>query len=173
MKNITKKIVMSIGVLEMIFGSLGQASAAPYTFPSIATPFYITKKADMNIADLAVPPNKESLVILAPDNTLTLDRSNKTRQPAKNIAATAACFTITGLPDYTYAITIPTMCTLTDGQGHSIKVTYFSSSPSVTGTLNSGGFQELHMGAALSIPAAQTPGDYTNSSEVLVTINYN
>ena len=49
----------------------------------------------------------------------------------------------------------------------------FTSNPSSTGTLSSGGTQTLKVGATLAVSAAQAAGTYTNSTGVPVTVNYN
>ena len=86
----------------------------------------------------------------------------------------AADFTVSGQASYTYAITLPsTTVTLTDGSSHTMGVTSFTSTPSSTGTLSGTGSQDLKVGATLSVASAQTPGTYTNSTGVPVTVNYN
>jgi hypothetical protein len=49
----------------------------------------------------------------------------------------------------------------------------FTSTPSTTGTLSSGGTQDLKVGGTLNVTAAQAAGTYTNSTGVPVTVNYN
>jgi hypothetical protein len=52
-------------------------------------------------------------------------------------------------------------------------VNAFTSSPSATGTLSGTGSQTLTVGATLNVAAGQAAGSYTNSTGVLVTVNYN
>jgi len=52
-------------------------------------------------------------------------------------------------------------------------VNAFTSNPSGTGTLSSGGTQTLNVGATLNVAAAQTAGTYTNATGVAVSVNYN
>jgi hypothetical protein len=68
---------------------------------------------------------------------------------------------------------LPSSATLTDGSSHTMSVGSFVSSPSSTGTIGSGGTQTLNVGATLSVSAGQTPGTYTSSTAVPVTVNYN
>ncbi len=49
----------------------------------------------------------------------------------------------------------------------------FTSTPSTTGTLGTGGTQTLQIGATLNVSAAQTPGNYTSATAIPVTVNYN
>ena len=84
----------------------------------------------------------------------------------------AASFTVAGQASYTYAITLPTSCTITDGASHNMTVATFTSNPSSTGTLSSG-TQNISVGATLTVAAAQTPGTYTTSTPFTVSVNYN
>jgi hypothetical protein len=52
-------------------------------------------------------------------------------------------------------------------------VNTFTSSPSVTGALSTGGTQTLTVGATLNVAAGQAAGTYTNATGVPVTVNYN
>ena len=85
----------------------------------------------------------------------------------------AAQFTVTGEPGYTYAITLPTDFTLYEsGVGSAtMVVNYFTSTPSATGTLL-GGTETVLVGATLNVGAAQTSGSYTNSAGFEVIVNY-
>jgi hypothetical protein len=84
----------------------------------------------------------------------------------------AAQFTISGDPDFVYSITLPTDGTvaLTDGAGHSMEVTGFTSHPALSGQLSSGGSQALAIGASLNVGANQPAGNY--SGGFLITVNY-
>lgn len=81
-------------------------------------------------------------------------------------------FTISGDPDFTYSISLPSDGTveLTDGAGHRMTVNGFTSSPSLSGQLNFAGTQELAIGATLNVGANQPAGNY--SGGFLVTVNY-
>jgi len=164
---------MALGVTGLILGSIVRAIAEPYTFPSIATPFYIAKKADLNFGNLKVSAIKDGIIIVTPDNNLITEQISRAKIQRIKEQGTAACFTVTGLPDYTYAITLPESCILTDENSHAITANKFTSTPSVTGTLDSNGIGELHVGATFNVFSEQDPGSYTNLTDVAVTINYN
>jgi len=67
---------------------------------------------------------------------------------------------------------LPTTVNITSGS-NTMTVNTFTSSPATTGTLSSGGTQDLKVGATLNVSAAQAAGTYTNSTAVPVTVNYN
>lgn len=84
----------------------------------------------------------------------------------------AAQFTISGDPDFTYSISLPSDGTvaLDDGAGHSMEITGFTSHPALTGQLSGGGSQALAIGATLNVGAHQPAGNY--AGDFPVTVNY-
>jgi hypothetical protein len=85
-------------------------------------------------------------------------------------AASAAQFSVTGTAGAVYGISLPANDTvaLSDGNGHSMALNGFASSPAARGTLSVGGTQSLSVGATLTVGAAQAPGSYTGSFDVIV-----
>lgn len=88
-------------------------------------------------------------------------------------AGAAAQFSVSGDPNFTYAISLPVngTVTLSDGAGHSMNVNNFTSSPSVTGQLSGAGTQQLSVGATLAVGSNQPTGAYSGS--FVVSVNYN
>ncbi|WP_417545413.1 DUF4402 domain-containing protein [Marinobacter sp.] len=87
--------------------------------------------------------------------------------------STAAQYTVSGDPNATYTIQLPTndYVKLT-GPGVDMVLNAFTSSPSgAAGQLDAGGSQTLSVGATLSVGSGQIPGDYSGSFTVIV--NYN
>ena len=85
----------------------------------------------------------------------------------------AASFAVTGNPSSSYAITLPTTYTISDGNGHNMTLNTFKSSPSATGALSSGGTDTINVGATLNVGLNQASGIYTNTTGFSVTIIYN
>jgi hypothetical protein len=83
----------------------------------------------------------------------------------------AASFTVTGQANYTYAITLPSSVTLTDGASNNMTVDTFTSNPATTGTIGSGGSQTIAVGATLNVTASQAAGTYTGTFDVSVDYN--
>ncbi|MCF8373310.1 MAG: DUF4402 domain-containing protein, partial [Bacteroidales bacterium] len=81
-------------------------------------------------------------------------------------------FTVTGLADATYSITLPAGATTISYSGNDMTVDNWTSTPTPTGTLT-GGTQTLNVGATLNVPASSPAGLYTSAVPFEVTVNYN
>ncbi|MCD6010236.1 MAG: hypothetical protein K0Q79_98 [Flavipsychrobacter sp.] len=173
MKNILKTLAIATVAIVTANSSFAQATATASASANIITPITISKTVDMNFGNVAVSATLSGTAVLAPAGTRTTGGGGGVTLPATNGTVSAASFTVSGQASYTYAITLPTSCTITDGASHSMTVNSFTSSPSSTGTLSSGGTQTLNVGATLNVAAAQASGSYTNATGVPVTVNYN
>ena len=85
-------------------------------------------------------------------------------------SASAASFTVGGLPLFTYSISLPGSSSISAG-GSSMTVDTFTSSPSGTGQLSAIGTQTLRIGATLRVGASQTSGSYSGTFSVTVVYN--
>jgi len=174
MKNISKVIIAAAVV---VFGStsntFAQASATASCAATIITPISISKTVDMNFGNIAVAAATSGTVVLSTASARTTGGAGGVTLPSTTGTVAAAQFSIAGQASYTYAITLPTNASLSDGSGHTMTVSSFTSNPSATGTLSSGGTQTLYVGATISVAAAQAAGSYTNATGVPVTVNYN
>jgi hypothetical protein len=83
---------------------------------------------------------------------------------------TRASFTISGTPNVTFAILLPTSEPLINGTA-GLTVDTFQSLPSGTGTFDGSGSRDLFVGATLHLAANQARGAYSGSFEVTVTYN--
>ena len=173
MKNLTKVLAIVSIFVAGSTASFAQATATASASATIITPITISKTVDMNFGNVAVSATIAGTAILAPAGTRTTGGAGGVTLPATNGTVAAASFTVSGQASYTYAITLPSTCTISDGASHSMTVNAFTSSPSATGTLSVSGSQTLTVGATLNVAAAQASGSYTNASGVPVTVNYN
>jgi Domain of unknown function (DUF4402) len=173
MKKIIKAIAIAAVVVVSANTSFAQATATASASANIITPISIVKTVDMNFGNVAVSATVSGTAVLAPAGTRTTGGSGGVTLPATTGTVTAATFTVSGQASYTYAITLPGSCTITDGSSHTMNVNAFTSTPSATGTLSTGGTQTLTVGATLNVSAAQASGAYTNATGVPVTVNYN
>jgi uncharacterized protein (DUF697 family) len=174
MKNIVKVFATAAAVLAFSNTSFAQATATASASATIITPISIVKNVDMTFGNIAVSASTGGTVVLAPAGTRTTGGAGGVTLPSNTGTVAGADFTVSGQATYTYAITLPsTSVSLSDGSGHTMNVTAFTSSPSSTGTLNGSGSQDLKVGATITVASAQTPGVYTNSTGVPVTVNYN
>ncbi|MFA8433823.1 MAG: DUF4402 domain-containing protein [Marinifilaceae bacterium] len=161
----------AILVLGFATASFAQETASASASATIVTPISITKTVDLNFGNVAVQSTTAGTVVMAPDGSRT--EANGVTLPATPGTVTAASFNVAGEGNYTYAITLPSTCTITHATSAStMEVNAFTSNPSVTGTLSSGA-QTLTVGATLNVSAAQESGAYTSGTDFNVTVNYN
>jgi hypothetical protein len=173
MKNIVKSLAITAAVLGFANSTFAQASATASVTANIITPITIVKTVDMNFGNVAVSATVAGTTILAPAGTRTTGGAGGVTLPANTGTVTAATFTVSGEPTFTYAITLPSSATITDASSHTMTVNSFTSNPSSTGVLSGGGSQTLTVGATLNVLAGQASGSYTNATGVPVTVNYN
>lgn len=173
MKNIFKAIAVSVVVLGVTStSSFAQATATASASANIITPITIVKTVDMNFGNVAVSATIAGTAVLAPAGTRTTGGAGGVTLPATTGTVAAASFTVSGQASYTYAITLPVSCSISNGS-NTMTVNAFTSYPATTGTLSAGGTQTLNVGATLNVAAAQVSGAYTNATGVPVTVNYN
>jgi len=173
MKNIIKAIaIASVAVIGFSNSTFAQATATASASANIITPISIVKNIDMNFGNVAVSGSLAGTVILSPAGSRTTGGAGGVTLPSTIGTVAAANFTVSGQASYTYAITLPVSCVITDGT-HNMTVNSFTSTPSSTGTLSTGGTQTLTVGATLNVSAGQAANAYTNASGVPVTVNYN
>jgi len=172
MKNLVKAIATAAIIIAGSTASFAQATATAAASATIITPITIAKTVDMNFGNVAVSATLAGTAVLAPAGTRTTGGAGGVTLPATVGTVTAATFTVSGQASYTYAITLPSTATITSS-GNTMTVNAFTSSPSATGLLSSGGSQTLTVGATLNVAAGQASGTYTNASGVPVTVNYN
>jgi hypothetical protein len=84
----------------------------------------------------------------------------------------AAQFTVLGTANASYSISVPADNTvvLSDGNGHTMALNSFVSSPAANGTLSGGGNQVVKIGATLIVGANQPAGTYAGTFNL--TVNY-
>ncbi len=170
--NIINAIATLVVMIVCTNGLLAQATATASASATVVAPIAMSKNVNMNFGNAAVSVSSGGSVILAPVGTRTTAGSGVTL-PATAGTVSAANFTISGAPGYTFAITLPSTATIAGPGAATMTVSSFTSSPSATGTLSGSGTQTLTVGATLAVNPAQAAGTYTNASAVPVTVNYN
>lgn len=83
---------------------------------------------------------------------------------------TAASFAVTGEPNTSYSITLPSSVTLSAG-ARSMTADHFTSSPVGSGLLGTGGSQSISVGAELHVGALQPAASYAGTYGVSVAYN--
>jgi hypothetical protein len=170
MKQILKFLVSGIVMIAFSATTFAQVSATATATATIVSPIAIAKTVDMNFGNVAASAALGT-VVLTPAGGRSA--TGGVTLPATAGTVTAASFTVTGTPGYTYAITLPAAAlTITSG-GPSMTVDTWTSSPTPTGTLVAG-TSTLTVGATLHVGANQASGVYGVPAETFtVTVNYN
>lgn len=172
MKNLVKAFVIIMIVTGFSVSSFAQVSATATSSATIVTPIAISETANMLFGNVAVQPSTGGTVVMAPAGTRSA--TGGVTLPVVTGTVNAAAFSVTGQPNYTYSITLPsTATTLNDGASHTMSVDTWTSSPSPTGALNGSGSQTLSVGATLHVTGGQAAGTYTSATPFTVTVNYN
>jgi hypothetical protein len=162
-------IILTVGCQKTAFA---QATATASASANVIAPISMTKTVDLNFGNIAVSVSAGGTVVLVPSGTRSAGGAGGVTLPVTSGTVAPATFTISGNASYTYAITLPSTVTITNGS-NSMTVNGFSSLPASTGTIGTGGTQNLTVGATLNVSPAQNPGTYTNATGVPVTVNYN
>jgi len=173
MKNINKVVLAAAVLIGFSSNSFAQATATAAASATIITPISITKTVDLNFGNIAVSATTAGTVILDPTGSRSTGGGGGVTLPATTGSPTAASFDVAGAASFTYAITLPSSSVNITSGLNTMAVSTFTSSPSATGLLSSGGTQTLTVGATIAVAAGQAPGTYTNSTALPVTVNYN
>jgi len=88
-----------------------------------------------------------------------------------NTSGTPALYEVSGDPNATYSVTLPSSVTLTSVAGDSMVVNRFSSIPNESGQLDAGGSQNMNIGATLNVGSFQPFGAYKGTMST--TVDYN
>ena len=153
-----------------IFASTQAFAASQATANASATvlsPITIAKVDDMNFGSF-VSGTSAGSVALTPASA-----TNKTGAGVLNPdgEGSAAKFSVTGLSNGVFSITLPTSVTLTATGGTMTVDTFTTDLSPTAATLSAGGLADLYVGATLQVGAAQADGTYTGTFDVSVDYN--
>lgn len=146
-----------------------QVTAVAETSANIVGPISITKIVDLSFGNVAVSPTVAGTVVLAPNSSRT--ETGGVTLPVITGTVKAAQFTVSGEAGTTYSITLPASVLLSNG-GNTMTVDAFTSTPTPAGSLATG-TEDIFVGGTLNVAAGQVSGLYTNTSDLVVTVNYN
>jgi Domain of unknown function (DUF4402) len=178
--NFFKIVAVLVFTILAVSTSFGQAAVTATANASahIITPITITAPVDLVFGTVAVNASSGGTVVIDVDGGRT-STGGITLPNFDKGTPTAAKFTVSGEGNYTYSIQIPTTLILTKSAGVTMTVDHFVSTPITdqetgmgTGTLSSG-TQDIYIGATLNVAAGQTSGTYSNTTGLIVTVDYN
>ena len=174
MKKVIAILIVFVGFSTYSFGQITASSDA---YATIVTPINLQWEVDLNFGNLAVTTVPGD-VELVPSGNIPPTRNVTGGVTLPNVigTVTAAKFSVTGTPMYTYAITLPASCIIKNNNGAGpaqMTVDVFTSLPTPTGQLNSSGLQTLYVGATVHVLSSQAAGIYKSPTPFNVTVNYN
>lgn len=147
------------------------ASATAKVTATVVTPIKISKTTDLSFGNIVAGSNRGTVKIETNNTrTSTGDITLPTSSPG---VITAAQFTVSGHPNATYSISVPTSLTVTrQGGTETMVIDNIITNPTTTGTLSENGEQTVKVGATLHIEANQAIGTYENENGITVTVAY-
>lgn len=112
-----------------------------------------------------VTGNTESMFSVGPDSAVHLLSGNLNHLGEQQ----SAKFVVTGEISRSFSISLPSSAlTIVSGNNDSMTVQNWTSSPSGSGRIGSGGTQDIFIGATLAVGANQSPGLYSGIFSVTV-----
>ncbi len=130
----------------------------------------IEKLSDLHFGDITSQPTGGSVILNPSDGSVSSLSGNFYLLGN----STAARFQLSGAINQCFEIaagSYPSQITLTNELGNTMTVNNFQFLPS-SGNLGSTGIIEIKVGGTLNINASQPGGNYTNDSDLTVTISY-
>jgi hypothetical protein len=172
MKKLIRLLFIAVVLLAFGTAAFAQVTTTATATATVITPIAISKTTDMNFGTIAVSTALGTVEML-PDNTRT--PSGGVTLPATAGTVTAAAFTVTGLANSTYTITIPlTATTITSVALDNMTVDTWTSTPTLlNGVLDGAGSEIFYVGATLHVAGSQPAGVYVSGTPFSVTVNYN
>ncbi len=136
---------------------------------TVLSPISIAKVDDMNFGSFVSSPTVEGTVALTAASTTS--RSGTGVVLDSGSTGSAAKFSITGLSNGVFSITLPTSVTLTSTNSTMTVDTFTTDLSPTAATLSAGGLADLYVGATLQVGDAQEAGTYTGTFDVSVDYN--
>ncbi len=169
------RLQLNSAMLIMVFAALASISARSAHAATTATSVDAIVVSSINlVAQSGIVFGEISGSSIAGTVTIDVDGSRTTTGGAtvnSNVSATPARYEVTGVPNALYIITLPASVIITSPAGNNMVVDGFRSSPPSTGQLDSGGRQNLTVGATLRTGNFQPFGVY--SGVMATTVEYN
>ncbi|MCX7255760.1 MAG: DUF4402 domain-containing protein [Polaromonas sp.] len=174
------KLALAIGALVMAGGTMAQstASADGTANATVVKPIGITAGVTLEFGKVI---STAHTVTIAPAGTRTDSITNTNAKGSLR----AATFAVTGEPNFSYTITLPStlqLDTLTSGTVTTMTTDTFTvaqgtngsvagTGTGAVGTLSGTGTGDLNVGAMLHVNANQVAGSYTKTYSVIVAYN--
>ena len=167
-----KILAFSIMLIAFSAGAFAQLSATATASATIVSPLSIVNAGNMNFGNVAVGAGGGT-VVLAPAGGRTT--TGDAALPTVIGTVTPAIFTISGTPNTSYSITLPSTAATINSGANTMTVNSFSGDIVSPATIPAAGPATLRVGATLNVSGGQATGLYTSlpGDEFTVSINYN
>lgn len=167
----TKHFVLAVAAFALITSSRAEAqfddaSDSANATATIVAPISISKTADLRFANVVAGATTGSVEV----TPAGVRSATGGALLANNTGGGAAGFDVSGDPNATFAITLPSSIVISDGT-NDMTVDTFMSTPSAAGTLSGAGAATVAVGATLQVEANQPQGSYTGTFNVMVAYN--
>jgi len=173
MKNsFTTLAIVAMLSLATLANAQSSASAGANASARVVKPITLQKIADLNF-DGIIGSATSGTVVVNNNNTASYSGGVIALTGSNATPISAARFTVTGEPTFTYAISNSGgTVTMMSGSNSLVCTLAAPAAVSVTlGTLPSGGTQDFTVGGSLAVPANQPSGTYTGSWTETVAYN--
>jgi len=172
MKNLFLIALIVLGFSINSFAQTGVTDVASAS-ASIITPITIQKNVDLNFGNLAVNATSGH-VVLTPALATTRTPDGGVTLPPTNLGTiSAAKFTVTGLAGSVFSINMPATIDLKNSSDATKTMTLHTSFSPATGSTITGGSIFLYVGGTLDVNGSKLAGSYTNTTELIVRVDYN
>ena len=168
MKNLTKLFVFAISLAGLTTSANAQSTATGTATTTSITPISIQSGVSLNFGTIASSGTAGTVSVgYADDATYTLG----VKSPGNLGDAKTGTFTVTGAGTSGFTIELPTTFDLTAG-ANTLTVSNITAENGTSGTLVAG-TQTIKIGATLAVPENTVAGNYTNDTDLIVSVNYN
>ena len=172
-----KTIIIIVAIIIAGFSAnvMAQATKNTAAGAKIVAPISITETSPLNFGTMAVLASTAGTCVLSTQGVRTA--TGGVNLSAQAPLAANAAYNVGGAISTTYAITLPSTITVTDGAAHNMTIdnilarTASAGANGLTGTLSVTGTDSFTIGGTLNVTAAQVAAVYAGTFNVTVAYN--
>ena len=172
-----KLIIITLVFCMAIFTTTVMAQATKNTTAGakIVAPISITETSSLNFGTMAVLASTAGTCVLSTQGVRSA--TGGVNLSAQAPVSANAAYNVGGAISTTYAITLPSTITVTDGSSHNMTIdnllarTASAGANGLTGTLSVTGTDSFTIGGTLNVTAAQVAAVYSGTFNVTVAYN--
>ena len=172
MKTTFKLKFLTISIIFLGFAAVANAqnTATATASATVVEGSSVRKDKDLNFGSL-IKGNTQGSVHIAPNGQMTY--SGITAPSGSSNTPQAAQFTVLGTAGASFSISTPSSFTLTNTNGTGTMTVSGIDITNWNNTIGSGGETTFNVGGWLTVPANPNVGLYQNTSDFVITIQFN